>query len=813
MEITSKRVEGMLVVTPVGRLDAYGALKLDEILDKLIQESDTELVFNLVNVTYLSSGGIRSLLRVERILQGRGGMIRICNINQYPLEVLKMAGFDQIFSIYSTVDEAVKSQYPHNDSVSVDWNKLPKYGDENVSLTVMEVTHDDSRLKVVGDVSKILNSQLGENDIYTRKFSETEYSIGLGGLGEKNQDFFKIMGEMITIGGTMVWLPTDGHDTPDFLIPATDTGKVTIHTGFNVALDGNFHDVIFVESKKSEGFTIDELYASIFKMASEIRPSFEGIISMAMQADIGELYSSGIKISPITKFAPENREIITHPDNVGSWMNIPKKPVYQGQTIVSFGVGVDLEADLSVFDEEVLGSLFYIHPANISNRKMLLHNHAVIFKHVPIEKTKNLDLEIQKIAKNGDFMDMSHMLDNTRLKKALVGVSYIHKIIFEKPQKVIVNGECEGFDATYDLITRKLFPDSAEVVLKPITGGYSGSQVFSTHSWDRSGRLEMPFVLKVGPWSEIGGELRGYEEHVKRYIQNNATQIVDHRKEGEYGGILYNFVGINGKEDTIISMEEYYHSHNTREVLTCLDKLFRNVLRTWYGQPKLKELQLYEEYDFFYQYQKIKRFGMQKYGVTSDEKYIELPHGLGTSMNPLYFVENIMPERRSMTFSAYESSTHGDLNMRNVLIDHELNIWLIDFAFTRYSHILRDIAKMETALKLECVHINSPEKLEYIIGLEKMFLSAENLSEIPHIPPEYKSLNDNFDNEDVLKAYTCIQQIREYANMITSLDEDITQYLLGLLSYTLSAVSFVSLNDYEKEFAWITSSLICEKLI
>lgn len=812
MDIISERVDGVLVVTLEGRLDAYGALKLDEALDNLIHDEDLAIVFNMDSVSYLSSGGIRSFLRAERMMRDRGGQIKLCNLNHYPLEVLKMAGFDQIFSLYPTMDEAMECQTTLKDSEPVDWSKLPKYADENVSLTIMEVSNDESALKVVGDVKKVLYSQIGEEDIYSRKFSDTEYSIGLGGLGEKTSDFMGIMGEMITIGGTMVWLPTDGHDTPDFLIPATDTGAVTIHTGFNVALDGNFNDVIMVESNKEEGLSIDELYSSLFKMARKISPSFKGIISLATQADIIEFYSSGIKISPLRKLAPENREMITHPDNIKSWMNISTTPQFQGETMVSFGVGVDLESDLSSFDEDVLGSLFYMHPANISNQKMLLHDHAVVFKHVKLDKTPDIDAKIRSIVKNGDFLDMRHLLDNTRIKRALIGVSYIMDILFEKSQKVTIKGECDGFIDTYKVITGKLFPDSAEISLKPITGGFSGSMVFNAYSWDRSGRQEMPFVLKLGPWSEIGDELQGYDDHVKRYIQNNATQIVDHRKEGEYGGILYNFVGINGKEG-IISLEDYYYSHDTTEVLACLDKLFRNVLRSWYGQPKLKEMSLYEEYDFFFQYEQIKRFGAEKFAVSSDEKYIELPYGLGTSINPLYFVENIMPQRRSQVTSAYESSTHGDLNMRNVLMDDSLNMWLIDFAFTRYGHILRDISKMETAFKLECVNIDSEEKLKFVLGMEKEFLDAENLSDMPQIPSEYKNMDIDFDSSDVMKAFKCIQQIRKYGNMITLLDEDISQYLLGLLSYTLSAVSFVSLNEYEKKYAWISSSLICHKLI
>ena len=432
MDINSERVDDVLVITPEGRLDAYGAQALDEALENLIRDNDASVVFDMDGVSYLSSGGIRSFLRVERIMRDRGGQISLCNLNPYPAEVLKMAGFDQIFSLHSTIGDAMESTIVPEDSLSIDWSSLPKYESDHVSLTILEVSQDTSALKVVGDISKVLYAQIGEKDIYSRKFSDTEYSIGLGGLGEKTQDFIGIMGEMITIGGTMVWLPTDEHDTPDFLIPATDTGMVTIHTGFNAALDGAFNDIIVVESRKEEGFSLDELYSSLFQMTRKMRPSFKGIISVAMQADVEEFYSSGIKISPIKKFSPKNREMITQEDNIDSWMNIDTNPMFGGQTMVSFGVGVDLESDLSSFDEDVMGSLFYMHPANIGNQKMLLHNHAVVFKHIPIRKNQDLDGQIRDIVKNGEFLDMRHLLDNTTIKRALIGVSYISKIVFEK---------------------------------------------------------------------------------------------------------------------------------------------------------------------------------------------------------------------------------------------------------------------------------------------------------------------------------------------------------------------------------------------
>ena len=291
-------------------------------------------------------------------------------------------------------------------------------------------------------------------------------------------DCMPFLGEMITIGGTMVWLPTDGNDTPDFLIPKRDTGDVTIHTGFNVALDGTFNDIIVVECGDDIGITIGDLYASIFEIAKEKRADFCGLVSVAMRAEIKEVYSSGVKISPIKKFAPENREMIMHKDNIDKWVAINTVPRYRGETMVGFGMGIDLMSDLSSFDRDSLDALFYLHPANVGNKKMLLHDLGVIFKHLPWAKNLNLDDEIKKIVTEGEFIDMRHLLDNTRFTRAVIGVSYISDIVFEGKQRIDIVGECVGWNDTCERITRKLHPDCSEVRLTPISGGYSGSLVF-----------------------------------------------------------------------------------------------------------------------------------------------------------------------------------------------------------------------------------------------------------------------------------------------------------------------------------------------
>ena len=432
MDINTKRTNDILQISVKGRLDTFGALKLDDVLNDILKKRDIHVLIDMENVHYLSSAGIRVFLQLNKKLKKRGGDLHLCNVSQYPSEVLEITGLDNVFLVHSGKEKAIFhiTQKMEN-STEINWSSAQTYTQNDIELTVYKLSQKAAILKAVGDISKVLFAQLEQKDIYSRKFSETEYSIGLGALGENINEYMEILGEMITLGGTMVWLPTDGHDTPDFLTPQKDTGKVTIHTGFNAALEGDFNDIMLVKAKTGESFTISALYSAVFSIAHQKRPDFSGVISIAMHADLDEFYSSGVKIAPVKKFAPENQQMITHKDNFKRWMDINSKSKYRGETMVSFGIGMDLSGSVSTLEKEALHTLFYLNPANIGNKELILHNHAVIFKHVPPKKTRDLDKTIKNIIYNGKFIDMRHLLDNTKIKRAVIGVSYITDIVFE----------------------------------------------------------------------------------------------------------------------------------------------------------------------------------------------------------------------------------------------------------------------------------------------------------------------------------------------------------------------------------------------
>jgi len=434
MNIKSERKNGILVVAPEGRLDAFEAASLGKELETLLKEDDSYLVLDMARVPYLSSGGIRVLLATQKKLARQNGMVCLCGLTEYPAQVLKMAGMDNIFTTYNTVDEAVNhfSILENMNRSEKDWRHLPCYLRSHTSFHIFHATDRAAALKIVGNLMKVIHATLEPGDIRQRHFSEAEYSIGLGALGGSPEDCLPLLGEMITIGGTMVWLPTDGNDTPDFLIPQKDTGEVVIHTGLNLALDGEFNDIMLVgNTDESAPITIGDLYEAIFDIARERQTPHRSLVSVAMVADLDALFSSGVKISPIKKFAPVNNGLITDTGNMARWMDINTEPKFPGRTMVSFGLGMDLTADLSSLSKPALDNVFYLHPANVGNKKMLLHNHGVVFEFLKWQHALNLDSEIRRIVRQGEFVDMRHLLDTTRITRAIAGVSYISNITAE----------------------------------------------------------------------------------------------------------------------------------------------------------------------------------------------------------------------------------------------------------------------------------------------------------------------------------------------------------------------------------------------
>jgi len=62
------------------------------------------------------------------------------------------------------------------------------------------------------------------------------------------------------------------------------------------------------------------------------------------------------------------------------------------------------------------------------------------------------------------------------------------------------------------------------------------------------------------------------------------------RTLGDYGGILYTFVGIRAHRAGFFSLEEFYPDPFSGDMLEVFDILLGKFSGQWYGQPRLRDL-------------------------------------------------------------------------------------------------------------------------------------------------------------------------------------------------------------------------------
>ena len=433
MEARSERMDGILTVAVSGRLDAFGARQLEDEVREFLHDDDRDLIIDMNGSAYLSSGGIRVFNILNREMKRRNGRFALAAVSDYSKKVLAISGFTTIFETFATVHDAVndiegkRNNSPHPDEISRN-----TIGDGGVTLTVEPGwIPGPPVLRVLGSLDKLLHARLTEEDIRTKGFQEIDYSLGLGALGTSLDDAMPLLGEMITLHGSMVWLPTDGNSTPDFLTPES-TGDVPVYTGYAVTLDGPFNEYLVLEEGDQQGVPLGDIYKTIFAGAQKRVKDYHGVVAVAIWGIIAGFASSGLKKSPIASSAPPGGASILDPSQVQDWLASDTGTAYNGDTLISFGIGVDLENELTHFPPDLLSALYYTNPLNRGGvLGMYLHNHGVVFRNVSFDASLDLNTEVKKIVAEGDFVDMRHLLDTTRLRRAKIGVAYVQEIVRE----------------------------------------------------------------------------------------------------------------------------------------------------------------------------------------------------------------------------------------------------------------------------------------------------------------------------------------------------------------------------------------------
>ena len=106
MDIKASHTGNCLIITISGELDTTTSPELEAILNNESQSNPQNYIFDLSEMDYISSVGLRVFLAYLKKVKASGGRMILAGLNEEVQEVFDMAGFASLFEIHSTLAEA-----------------------------------------------------------------------------------------------------------------------------------------------------------------------------------------------------------------------------------------------------------------------------------------------------------------------------------------------------------------------------------------------------------------------------------------------------------------------------------------------------------------------------------------------------------------------------------------------------------------------------------------------------------------------------------------------------------------------------------
>ena len=109
MTISQKKVNGIIHIIITGRLDAETAPEAETFMNEIVSEETIKLLFDLCDLEYLSSAGLRILLSAAKEMRRREGKIVLCSLNEFVKEIFEVSGFQSLIPIADSVESGIEA--------------------------------------------------------------------------------------------------------------------------------------------------------------------------------------------------------------------------------------------------------------------------------------------------------------------------------------------------------------------------------------------------------------------------------------------------------------------------------------------------------------------------------------------------------------------------------------------------------------------------------------------------------------------------------------------------------------------------------
>jgi anti-anti-sigma factor len=395
MEITVETSGEAKKLKVKGRLDGYWADHLAKALDEEIHRGSHHLILDLSEVVFLSSAGIRVLVKYYRQLREIQGSLSVSEASEPVRKVLEISRLTRLLFAGGSAEAAAGA--PSGLATVV----APAVG---IHLEAHGAVFDvfpctpEAKLnyRLLGDPDLLWGCRFRQDSCRTVQFPESTFGIGLGALGDSFEECRGRFGEFIAVAGTVAYLPTDGTNVPDYLV-AAGASYPDVQVCYGLACEGQFSKLVRFEAKNEAGaVTLTQLLESALEIAGAEQT---GLVIVAESAG---LIGAALRRPPTIEAAANAP--FKFP-GVREWLSFTTEPAYTRSLALVTGVAA----------RGIKGVLTQILRPLTSATPIMGHFHAAAFSYRPLQKGKiELTKTVKALFENQTLQGVFHLLSDDR---------------------------------------------------------------------------------------------------------------------------------------------------------------------------------------------------------------------------------------------------------------------------------------------------------------------------------------------------------------------------------------------------------------
>jgi anti-anti-sigma factor len=400
--MVTAHVGSSALVRLTGRLDGEWSRHLSDTLDELLRDGLRSVVLEMSQVDYVSSPGLSVLGQRYRDFSALRGELRISAPSPAVLQALTAAGL--LEHLLLLPGDTRVAGGPGRPSAAFIGPSGEFTGEAwQVPTMVGPAGHyETSRRHEAGALACAV---VGRPDGFARGFDaagcrtvyfpSSVFGLGLGAIGEGFEEARARFGELLGVGGTIAYLPTDGALTPDWIAGRGEAAPSAV-LGAGLVCDGSFSNLIrFRPQPGASSVPLTEL-AEVALATSEADAA-----GLVIAAEAAELVTAIVRRSAAALDAPLGFDA----DEMREWLGFSPDRATGRRTALIAGVVARAPT------EPLAGFLRPLGPQG----HLAGHFHVMVFEYRPVpQRTVSLRALVDKLLETQALRAVGHVVFDDR---------------------------------------------------------------------------------------------------------------------------------------------------------------------------------------------------------------------------------------------------------------------------------------------------------------------------------------------------------------------------------------------------------------